>query len=102
MECPVQSNRPATARSSRRFHRSFNPPASDIVGRRVGPSAALTLALRGGGSAPFPVLDFRQVVADAADVLVVFEQPLLQRLLQVADLRTQLRQAVEHITGEVE
>ena len=51
---------------------------------------------------PFPVQYLGHVFAVFADVLLVVEQFFLQFLFQVRGFGVQLRQAIDHILGEME
>src|SRR4051812_44214753 len=48
-------------------------------------------------SAPFPAADGRNVVAVLFDVLLVLDQFVVNRLLEISGPRAELRQAVDHV-----
>src|SRR5260370_11794499 len=71
---------------------------SGVVPRGVGnPWAAGVLLL-----APPPVRDFRNVVAVLADIVLVLDQLVAQRLLEVSGPSAELRQSVDHVHDQVE
>ena len=74
----------------------LDTPQSDVVGRRVY-LAALTRA------SPLPVANLRHVVAVLGDVLFVFKELTVDRLLSVCGLRAELdQQPVHYVLHEVE
>src|SRR5690348_6908378 len=76
------------------------PPAvkSDVVSRGVVDAWASRLLLL----APPPAGDFRHVVAVLADIVLVLDQLVAQRLLEVGGPSAELRQAVDHVHDQVE
>ena len=65
-----------------------------LVGYLLHTHALLIAALRSPGSlggVPLPVADFRHVLTVPVDVLLVFDERVLNHLLQVAPLRAQMR-----------
>src|SRR5262245_5200023 len=51
---------------------------------------------------PFPTGNLRHVVAVTSDVLLVFDQLLMNRLLEVGSARTKLRQTIDYVLHQME
>ena len=96
-ERALQAARPAFSRSTR----------TTALARRV---RAQTLSAFGRAAArfaarlarPAPVADLRHVLAVLLDVLLVLDQLVADRLLEVRGPRAELRQAVDHVLRQVE
>ena len=50
---------------------------------------------------PLPVANLRHVLAEGRDVLPMLQQLVVQALLEVRGLGAKLRQAVDHVAGQV-
>ena len=51
---------------------------------------------------PFPVADLRQVITVLANIILMFDQLIAHRLLDVRDSGSQLRDTINHVYCEVE
>ena len=52
-------------------------------------------------SSPFPVADFRQVLAVLIDVLLMLDEFVLNHLLEISTLGADVRQAIDHAMNEM-
>ena len=86
--------------SDRRFaiHTVLSAKTLNVVPRGVANTWAAGLLLL----APPPVGDFRHVVAVLANVVLVLDQLVAQRLLEVGRPSAKLRQSVDHVHDQVE
>jgi len=73
-------------------------PARAFPGRKAGVSGLVLLSLN---SLPFPVPNFRHVLAVFGDVVFVFEELVADVLLGVGGRRSQLRQPVQHVAKQM-